>query len=84
MFSVTLPAADLYAQEVTRVLLNLISNGFYATTKRRQMADIGITAQRYTLVLYGNAQQLKIEPWEPEVQRSVTVPSTARSNWESP
>ena len=29
-------AADLYAQEVTRVLLNLISNGFYATTKRRQ------------------------------------------------
>jgi outer membrane protein assembly factor BamB len=45
-----------------------------ATTKRRQMADIGITAQRYTLVLYGNAQQLKIEPWEPEVQRSVMVP----------
>ena len=26
--------ADLYAQEMTRVLLNLISNGFYATTKR--------------------------------------------------
>ena len=30
------------------------------------MTDIGITAQRYSLVLYGNAQQLKIEPWEPE------------------
>jgi hypothetical protein len=44
------------------------------TTKRRQMTDIGITAQRYSLVLYGNAQQLKIEPWEPEVQRSVVVP----------
>ena len=29
-------AADLYPQELTRVLLNLISNGFYATTKRRQ------------------------------------------------
>ena len=28
--------ADLYLQEVTRVLLNLISNGFYATDKRRQ------------------------------------------------
>ena len=28
-------AADLYAQEMTRVLLNLISNGFYATTKRK-------------------------------------------------
>jgi outer membrane protein assembly factor BamB len=44
------------------------------TTKRRQMTDIGITAQRYSLVLYGNSQQLKIEPWEPEVQRTVTVP----------
>jgi outer membrane protein assembly factor BamB len=45
-----------------------------ATTKRRQMSDIGITAQRYTLVLYGNSQQLKLEPWEPETQRTVTVP----------
>jgi signal transduction histidine kinase len=33
------PAAgqvDLYPQEVTRALLNLISNGFYAATKRKQ------------------------------------------------
>jgi outer membrane protein assembly factor BamB len=44
------------------------------TTKRRQMSDIGITAQRYTLALYGNAQQLKLEPWEPEIQRTVTLP----------
>ena len=43
-------------------------------TRRRQMADIGVTAQRYSLVLYGNEQQLKIEPWEPETARSVTVP----------
>ncbi|HJX00679.1 MAG TPA: ATP-binding protein, partial [Terriglobales bacterium] len=27
--------ADIYPQEVTRVLLNLISNGFYATAKRK-------------------------------------------------
>src|SRR5208282_1834188 len=27
---------DLYAQEMTRVLLNLISNGFYATARRSQ------------------------------------------------
>ena len=39
--------------------------------RRRQMADVGITAQRYTLVLYGTAQQLKIEPWEPETARTV-------------
>ena len=38
------PAAgevDLYPQEVTRVLLNLISNGFYAATKRKSQADGG-------------------------------------------
>ncbi len=28
--------ANLYAQEITRVLLNLISNAFYATMKRKQ------------------------------------------------
>jgi hypothetical protein len=44
------------------------------TTRRRQMTDIGITAQRYSLVLYGNSQQLKIEPWEPETARSAEVP----------
>lgn len=31
--------ADLYPQEITRVLLNLISNGFYAATKRKEAAD---------------------------------------------
>ncbi len=49
-------------------------------TKRRQMGDIGITAQRYTLVLYGNSQQLKLEPWEPEIQRTVTVPFTWKAD----
>ncbi len=29
-------AAELYPQEMTRVLLNLISNAFYATTKRKE------------------------------------------------
>jgi len=44
-----------------------------SNTRRRQMADIGITAQRYSLVLYGNSQQLKIESWEPETERTSTV-----------
>jgi hypothetical protein len=43
-------------------------------SRRRQMGDIGLTAQRYSLVLYGNSQQLKLESWEPETQRTVTVP----------
>ena len=34
-------AAEVYAQEMTRVLLNLISNGFYATSKRKQSAGDG-------------------------------------------
>jgi len=31
--------ADVFPQDVTRVLLNLISNGFYAATKRKAQAD---------------------------------------------
>ena len=31
--------ADVFPQEITRVLLNLISNGFYAATKRQGQAD---------------------------------------------
>jgi outer membrane protein assembly factor BamB len=45
-----------------------------AAERRRQMADVGITAQRYSLVLYGTNQRLKLEPWEPETARTVTVP----------
>jgi signal transduction histidine kinase len=48
-FNITLkreldPAAgmiDLYPQEITRVFLNLISNGFYAATKRKEAAEQG-------------------------------------------
>jgi len=32
---------DLYPQEITRVFLNLISNGFYAATKRKESAGNG-------------------------------------------
>jgi signal transduction histidine kinase len=48
-FNITLqreldPAAgmiDLYPQEITRVFLNLISNGFYAATKRKELGEEG-------------------------------------------
>ena len=46
-----------------------------AAKQRRQMGDVGITAQRYSLVLYGNSQKLKLEPWEPETTRTVTFRS---------
>jgi hypothetical protein len=43
-------------------------------TRRRMMGDVGITAQRYSLVLYGTTQRLKLEPWEPETARSIVLP----------
>lgn len=45
-----------------------------ATQKRRQQGDAGVIAQRYALVLYGNSQMLHIEPWQPEVKRTVAIP----------
>ncbi len=33
-FDPVVGSADVYAQEITRVILNLISNGFYAASKR--------------------------------------------------
>ena len=45
-----------------------------APEKRRQMGDAGVTAQRYTLVLFGNNQQLELNSWQPEVARRVAVP----------
>jgi outer membrane protein assembly factor BamB len=44
-----------------------------AAERRRQLGDIGITAQRYSLVLYGVSQKLKLEPWEPETTRTATA-----------
>jgi outer membrane protein assembly factor BamB len=45
-----------------------------APLRRRQMADVGVTVQSYSLILYGTTQELKLEPWEPEIERTVTVP----------
>jgi two-component system NtrC family sensor kinase len=40
-FDPTAGEADVFPQEITRVLLNLISNGFYAATKRKEEANGG-------------------------------------------
>jgi outer membrane protein assembly factor BamB len=39
--------------------------------RRRQMGDVGIVAQRYELVLFGNHQRLELQPWQPETTRTV-------------
>ncbi len=68
-FNITLersfdPAAgevDLFPQEITRVLLNLISNGFYAATKRKAQTGGGyepmLTAATKSL---GNGVEIRI------------------------
>ena len=48
--------------------------------RRRQMGDIGIVAQRYELVLFGNHQRLELQPWQPEVERTVKVDYKWNSN----
>ncbi|SHJ78104.1 His Kinase A (phospho-acceptor) domain-containing protein [Bradyrhizobium lablabi] len=68
-FNITLkrdldPAAgmiDLYPQEITRVFLNLISNGFYAATKRKERGEEGFepTLSATTKSL-GNAVEIRI------------------------
>jgi hypothetical protein len=41
--------------------------------RRRQMGDVGIVAQRYELVLFGNHQRLELQPWQPETDRTIKV-----------
>lgn len=51
-----------------------VESDIMATQKRRQQGDVGVIAQRYVLTLYGNSQMLHIEPWQPEIKRTVSVP----------
>lgn len=44
-----------------------------APERRRQMGDAGITAQRYSLILFGNTQKLELMPWQPETKRTVVA-----------
>ena len=49
-FDPAVGTADVYPQEITRVLLNLISNGFYATAKRNMEAGhirVAMTSRRF-------------------------------------
>jgi signal transduction histidine kinase len=68
-FNITLqrnfdPAAgmiDLYPQEITRVLLNLISNGFYAANKRKESGEEGFEpVLSATTKSLGNGVEIRI------------------------
>lgn len=42
-----------------------------ASQKRRQMGDVGLVAQRFNLMLFGNAEKLELQTWQPETARTV-------------
>jgi outer membrane protein assembly factor BamB len=45
-----------------------------AVEKRRQMGDIGVVAQRYELVLFGNIQKIELRSWQIEPKRTFSKP----------
>lgn len=51
-----------------------VSADVQGTVKEDQMPDIGLIAQGYTLDLQGNAQQLQIRTWTPQLRMAQTVP----------
>jgi hypothetical protein len=42
--------------------------------KRRQQGDVGVIAQRYVMVLFGNSQKVELQPWQPNVALTVSAP----------
>jgi outer membrane protein assembly factor BamB len=44
-----------------------------AMEKRRQRGDVGIVAQRYEMMLSGSHERIELQPWQPEVDRTVKV-----------
>ena len=44
------------------------------TEKRRTMSDVGVFAQRYGLVLFGNSQKIELQPWQAVPGRTASMP----------
>jgi outer membrane protein assembly factor BamB len=47
---------------------------FRAVERRRQMGDVGVIAQRYVLVLFGNSQRIELHPWQAADEMTVRAP----------
>jgi hypothetical protein len=41
--------------------------------QKRQMGDAGVIAQRYVMMLFGNAQRVELQAWQPETTRTIGV-----------
>jgi outer membrane protein assembly factor BamB len=47
---------------------------FKAAERRRQMGDVGVIAQRYAFVLFGNSQHAELHPWQAADEMTVRAP----------
>jgi outer membrane protein assembly factor BamB len=45
-----------------------------STERRRQQGDVGVIAQRYVFVLFGNSQKVELQPWQPNVEMTKSAP----------
>lgn len=52
----------------------------YGIERRRQMGDLGVVAQRYELVLFGNIQKVELRSWQIEPKRSFSKPFAWKAN----
>src|SRR5262249_42677452 len=80
------PAAgqvDVYPQEITRALLNLISNGFYAATKRKEQRNSDAYEPTLTATTKNVGEKVEIGIRDngtgipPEVKEKMFNPNTA-------
>ena len=72
---------DLYPQEITRVFLNLISNGFYAATKRKEAGDGTFEPTlKATTKSLGNKVEIRIRDNGTGIPREVREKSSIRSS----
>jgi outer membrane protein assembly factor BamB len=52
---------------------------FRAEERRRQMGDVGVIAQRYAFVLFGNGQHAELHPWQAADEMTVRAPFAWKS-----
>jgi outer membrane protein assembly factor BamB len=72
---------DATPQRRTRVFMGPVGWSNYTvesdvrvTERRRSMSDVGVFAQRYGLVLFGNSQKIELQPWQAVPGRTVSMP----------
>jgi hypothetical protein len=51
-----------------------------ALERRRQLADVGVFGQQYSLILFGNSQRIELHPWQTARAMTVAAPFTWKAD----